>query len=97
MEHQKNFGQVIDFQKTAFTNIFDAVIELQDQGVKLFNTSLEQNQFISKEQKKIMSDWTEAFKKNRKNLKETVNANFEMLQNLIDDKKPKPTARGKAS
>ncbi|MCP3944313.1 MAG: hypothetical protein GY710_22935 [Desulfobacteraceae bacterium] len=97
MEHQKIFGQMINFQKTAFTNTFDAVVGLQEQGEKLLSASLEQNQLIPKDQKKIMSDWTETYKTNRQNLKEAVDANFEMLQGLVGKDGTKPTPKGKHS
>ncbi len=95
MEQTKIFGQMINFQKAAFENTFDAVASLQDQGEKFFQTSLEQNPLIPKDQKKVMSDWTEAYKQNRQNVKETVDANFEMLQGFFDDSGVKTTSKGK--
>ncbi len=95
MEHQQIFDQMINFQKTAFTTTFDTVAGLQDQGEKLYNASLEQNPLIFKDQQKIMSDWTETYKKNRQNLKEVVDSNFEMLRGLSGKEGAKSATRGK--
>ncbi len=97
MEQHKIFGQMINFQKAAFENTFDTVAGLQDQGEQIIKTSLEQNPLIPKDQKKIMTDWTEAYKKNRQNVKETVDANFEMLKGLFEVQGVKTTTKGKSS
>lgn len=80
MEPKQIVKQMIDFNKTAFDNSFDAMAVLQDQSEKMVNTILEQNTFIPEEGKKAVSDWIKSYKKGRDEFKAAADESFKKVE-----------------
>jgi hypothetical protein len=57
MDQKQIAKQMIDFNKAAFDNSFNAMAILQDQIEKMASTALEQNNMIPAEGKKAVSAW----------------------------------------
>ena len=83
MEQKQLFKQMIDFQKATFDNSFNAMSTLQEQGEKMLGTFLEQATWLPQEGKKAISDWINAYQEGRKKFKDTVEDNFNKVEDYF--------------
>lgn len=83
MEPKQIAKQVIDFNKTAFDNSFEAMIVLQDQTEKMVSTMLEQNSLLPAEGKKAVADWIKSYKKGRNDLKTAADEGFKKVESFF--------------
>jgi hypothetical protein len=82
MDPKQIARQMIQFNKTTFDNIFDAITGLQEQTEKMICTYLEQAPLIPAEGKKAIADWMKSYKKGREEFKAAVDDNYQ-LRNII--------------
>ena len=80
MEPKQIAKQMIDFNKTAFDNSFEAMAVLQDQTEKMVNAIIEQNTLIPEEGKKAVSDWIKSYKKGRNDFKIAADESFKKVE-----------------
>ena len=59
MEPNAMLKQMLDFNKTAFDNGFNAMLMIQEQNAKMVNTFLEQAAWMPEEGKKLIRDWVD--------------------------------------
>jgi hypothetical protein len=79
-----NFAkQIIDFNKAAFDNTFNAMVILQEQTEKAANTLMDQAAWLPQDGRKAIDDWTTAYKKGRENFKKTVDDNFKKVESYF--------------
>lgn len=83
METNQITKQMIDFNQTTFNNAFDAMVLFQDQFEKAVNTALDQVPGLPAEGRKVIENWTEAFKEGRKNFKNQIDNGFEQAEKLF--------------
>lgn len=83
MEQKQMVKQMIDFNKTTFENTFNAITMLQDQAEKMANMFLQQATGIPEEGKKVLNEWTAAFKKGRDDFKKGVDENFKKVEDFF--------------
>ena len=79
MDQKQLFKQMVDFNKTAFNNNFNAMVMLQEQAERMTNTMLEQATWLPAEGRKAITDWADAYKKGRENFKKLVDDNFQKV------------------
>ncbi len=82
METEKFAKQVIDFQKATFDNTFTAAVMMQDQAERMFNTLLEQTNWLPDEGRRTIDEWVGAYKKGRTDLKDAIDENFAKLSEM---------------
>lgn len=87
MDQKKLFKQMIDFQKATFDNSFKAMTTLQEQGEKMVSMFLEQAPWLPAEGKSAIDNWIGAYKEGRNNFKDTVEQNFEKVQDYFSEEK----------
>jgi hypothetical protein len=75
--------QMIDFQKTTFTNAFSAIVTVQDQAEKLTNDVISQVPWMTDSNKQMYSGIIDNFKKSRETYKSTILDGFEKLESMI--------------
>ena len=68
--------QMLEFNKAAFDNSFNAMLTIQEQNEKMFHTFLEQATWIPEEGKKLIQEWINAYKKGCEDFKKTGDANY---------------------
>jgi polyhydroxyalkanoate synthesis regulator phasin len=85
MDPKKIAKQMIDFNKTAFDNIFNSMIMLQEQAEKMANTLLSQATGLPDEGKKVINDWVKAYKKGREDYKKAVDESFKKVEDFFAD------------
>jgi hypothetical protein len=72
--------QVIEFNKKAFDNTFDAMTALQDQVEKVMRMFLDQSPWFPEEGKKVIGEWVKAYQKGRNDFKEAVDTNYKKVE-----------------
>jgi polyhydroxyalkanoate synthesis regulator phasin len=82
MDPKQIARQMIQFNKTAFDNIFDAITVLQEQTEKLITMYMDQAPLLPEEGKKAIMGWMKAYKKGREEFKTAMDENYK-LQNMI--------------
>jgi hypothetical protein len=83
MEPKQIAKQVIDFNKTAFDNSFEALIVVQDQTEKMVNSIIEQNTLLPAEGKKAVADWVKSYKKGRNDFKTAADEGFKKVESFF--------------
>jgi hypothetical protein len=83
MDPKQIAKQMIDFNKTAFDNSFEAMAVLQDQTEKMVNAIIEQNTLIPEEGKKAVSDWIKGYKKGRNDFKTAADESFKKVESFF--------------
>jgi predicted aminopeptidase len=80
MDQKQIARQMIQFNKTAFDNSFNAMTMVYEQNAKMIGTFLEQATWLPKEGKKAISDWMQTYKKGCEDFKKLVNDNYEKVE-----------------
>jgi len=83
MDQKQIFKQMIDFNKGAFNNAFNAMVMVQDQTETLANSMLNQATWMPEEGKKAIKEWVEAFKKGRETYKKSVDEAFKKVDEFM--------------
>lgn len=83
MDQKQIFRQMVDFNKGAFNNAFNAMVMVQDQTETLANSMLNQATWMPEEGKKAIREWVDAFKKGRETYKQTVDEAFKKVEEFI--------------
>jgi hypothetical protein len=86
MEPKQIAKQMVDFNKTAFDNSFEAMSALQDQAEKMFLASIAQTSFFPEEGKKVVNEWIKTYKKGREDFKSTADENFKKVESFFSGK-----------
>ena len=76
MDQKQIAKQMVDFNKTAFDNSFNAMTTLQDQTEKLILNFLEKAPWIPEEGKKAINTWIAGYKKGRDDFKAAADDNY---------------------
>ncbi len=94
MEPSKIAKQMVDLQKTAFENAYNAVVLLQDQAERVTNTMLEQSMTLPEQGQKALAEWTKSYKKSREEFKKAVEEGYKNLDSTFAEtkKSAKPKA-----
>jgi hypothetical protein len=93
MDPKQIANQMIQFNKTAFDNTFNAMTVLQEQTEKMVNMFLEQQSpWMPAEGKKAVTDWIKAYKRGREDFKAAVDDNYKKVEDFFAG-----TGKGKAA
>ena len=83
MDQKQMFKQMVEFNKGAFNNAFNAMVMVQDQNESLANAFLIQATWLPEEGKKAVKEWVEAFKKGREEYKKAVDEAFKKVEEYL--------------
>lgn len=83
MDQKQMFRQMLDLNKMAFNNAFNAMVMVQDQTEYLSNNMLNQSTGIPEEGKKAIRELVDACKKGVTEYKNTVDAAFKQVENFF--------------
>jgi hypothetical protein len=75
--------QMIDFNRAAFNNTFNAMSMLQDQSERVAATLLEQATWLPEEGKKAVSDWAASFKTGRDQFKKYADESYAKVEDFF--------------
>ena len=80
MDQKKLFKQMLDFNKSAFENSFNAMVMLQEQAERVGNTIMDQATWLPEEGRKAVKDWVDSFKKGREDFKGMIDENYKRVE-----------------
>ena len=83
MEQKQVFRQMLDFNKAAFSNAFNAMVMVQDQNEVLATSLLNQATWLPDEGKKAIREWIDTLKKGRDEYKKNVDKAFKNLESYL--------------
>jgi len=83
MEPKQIAKQMIQLNKAAFDNTFNAMTVLQEQTEKMMNNFLEQSALMPAEGKKALYDWIKAYKRGREDFKAEVDDNYKKVEEFF--------------
>ena len=86
MEPKQIAKQMIDFNKTAFDNSFEAMAVIQEQTEKMVVSLMEQSALFPEEGKKLINDWIKTYKKGREEFKAAADENFKKVEAFFASK-----------
>jgi hypothetical protein len=79
MDQKQIAKQMMEFNKTAFDNTFNAMTVMQDQTEKLVFRFLEKAPWVPEEGKKVINEWVNAYKKGREEFKATTDESYKKV------------------
>ena len=74
---------MIDFNKAAFNNTFNAFVMLQDQAESMSNTLLAQATWLPQEGKKAIEELVKNCKTGRETFKKTIDESFKKVEDFL--------------
>ena len=83
MDHKLMTKQIIDFNRSAFDNTFNAMVIWQDQLERAARALREQAAWIPSEGQAVVEEWVDACKKGRNEFRKTVEASFKKAYEVI--------------
>ncbi len=86
MEPSQIAKQMIGFQKTLFTNTFNAMVIVQDQTENMLNNFIGQTPWINDDSKKQMNETMALTKKARDDFKKAVDDGYEKFEKMFEPK-----------
>ena len=79
MDQKQIAKQMMEFNKTAFDNTFNAMTVLQDQTEKLVFRFLEKAPWFPEDGKKAVNEWVNTYKKGREDFKTTADESYKKV------------------
>lgn len=86
---------VLNVNKIAFQGWYQAVSSMQDQAEKMMYNAWKQAPVVPESSKQLLSQWVELCKKERENLKKTVDQGFETFEKFVADSEKKAETANK--
>lgn len=84
--HSKMIAKkIIDFNKAAFDNTFDAIAVLQYHSEKMMMIFCEKANFFPPEGKRVITEWMEAYKKGKEDFQKSVEDSFNTVESFFAD------------
>lgn len=83
MDQKQLVKQMVDFNRAAFNNTFNAMTMLQDQSERVAATLLEQATWLPEEGKKAINEWAASFKKGRDQFKKYVDESYGKVEEFF--------------
>ena len=83
MDQKQMAKQMLQFNKTAFDNTFNAMTMVYDQNEKMVGTFLQQASWLPEDGRKAISDWMESYKKGGENFKNLVDENYQKVEDFF--------------
>ena len=83
MEPNLLLKQMLEFNKTAFDNSFNAMLTIQQQNAKMVDTFVEQATWMPEEGKKLIREWVNAYKKGCEDFKKAADENYKKVDDFF--------------
>lgn len=83
MEQFNVIKQMVQFNKNAFDQGFNAMDMLQKQNEQMTNSFLDQATWLPEEGKKAVNEWMQLYKKSCNDFKKTADQNYKDVEKLF--------------
>ena len=87
MDPNQMLKQMLEFNKTAFDNSFNAMLTISEQNEKMVGVFLEQATWMPEEGKKLIKDWVETYKKGSQDFKKAADTNYKKVADFFESTK----------
>jgi hypothetical protein len=88
--------QVIEYQKSSFFGVFDAMATLQDKAVDTVDTVLDQTSWLPDDGRKALQGWVDVCQEERDRFKSYVDDSFNNIEKYLGSVKIiRPAKAGK--
>ena len=84
MDQASMLKQMLQFNKTAFDNTYNALEMGREQNDKMINSFLEQANYIPEESKTAIRQWLESYKKGCQDLKTMMDQGYEQVKSTLE-------------
>ncbi len=83
MDQKQIALQMIQFNKTAFDNSFNAMNMVYEQNEKMVGTFLQQATWMPAEGKKAIENWMQSYKKGCEDFKKLADENYQKVEEFF--------------
>ena len=83
MDQKQIAKQMIQFNKTAFDNSFNAMAMVYEQNEKMVTTFLQQATWIPEEGRKAIENWMQSYKKGCEDFKKMADDNYQKVEEFF--------------
>jgi hypothetical protein len=83
MSPKEYMQQAVKSGHTIFNNTYDMAVLFQDQYEKAASTLLEQANWLSEEQQKVINSYVDAYKSGRNHFKKYADDSYKQFENLF--------------
>lgn len=83
MDQKQIARQMIQFNKTAFDNSFNAMSMVYEQNEKMVGTFLQQATWIPEEGRKAIENWMQSYKKGCEDFKKLADENYQKVEEFF--------------
>ena len=83
MDQKQIAKQMIQFNKTAFDNSFNAMTMVYEQNEKMVRTFLQQATWIPEEGRKAIENWMQSYKKGCEDFKKMADDNYQKVEEFF--------------
>jgi hypothetical protein len=83
MDQKHVLKQMTEFSQASFNNTFNALVLLQDQFERVTQTAMSQATWLPEEGRKAITDWVEAYKTGRDNLKKYIDDGYKKAEEFL--------------
>ncbi len=83
MDQKQIALQMIQFNKTAFDNSFNAMNMVYEQNEKMVGTFLQQATWIPEEGRKAIENWMQSYKKGCEDFKKMADENYQKVEEFF--------------
>jgi len=83
MNSVKRIEQILDFNKRAFDDNFNAMIAVQEHTEKIVFDFWRKSEYFPEEGKKVVGDWLQTYKNGLDEFKASVDSRFKLVEDYI--------------
>ncbi len=76
--------QILDFQRAAFENGYDAIVALQERQLELADRMMNQMPNLPDEARELVDTWRNAAQDGQRQFRDTVDGSFEAMTTYLD-------------
>jgi hypothetical protein len=95
MDSKDKTKQMINYHKETFETYYNSVQMLQDQTIKALDSMLKQSPWIPAQTKSFINEWISIYKKVTSDFKESVDQNYEKMEEFLKSAEEEPKPRSK--
>ena len=83
MDQKQIFKQMLDFNKSSFTNAFSSMVMVQDQTETMSKSLLEQATWLPAEGRNAIENWVQSYKTGRDNYKQYMEESYQQVEKFF--------------
>jgi hypothetical protein len=95
MDDKDKTKQMVDYHKAAFETYYNSVLMMQEQTTKALDNMLKQSPWIPAQTKSFINEWINIYKKVTADFKESVDQNYEKIEEFVNSTSEAPKSKGK--